>query len=191
MKKWISLISLCSSIAQAMPVTPLRDVNPTANQARQVLEEKMGEALSENAFARLQTLIAKERPQNLVEIGNQPSSKSILCVGWNGSSGGVMGHAACVHIWSMKGYELVFLGAGMALNFTGQVFRLKVTFDPSRYDNSFDPIPGRYAFAQQSLTLGGGISFFSGSAGNKILTGSGVNFGIGFDLTSISFLDIQ
>ena len=102
-----------------------------------------------------------------------------------------MGHAACVHIWSMKGYELVFLGAGMALNFTGQVFRLKVTFDPSRYDNSFDPIPGRDAFAQQSLTVGGGLSFFSGSAGNKILTGSGVNFGIGFDLTSISFLDIQ
>jgi hypothetical protein len=191
MWKWIALLAFSPAAVLAMPMARIKPTQSTALEARAALERQLGQSIDQESFAHLEKLIEQEGRRDTIPVGNQAPSKAIYCVGGNASLGWVMGQAACVHIWTMKTYQLGFIGAGMSANLVGQVFRLKISFDPSRYDDQFDPIPGKYSFAQRGFTLGAGATWFAGDSGNKVLTGFGFNFLLGFDMLSVSYLVIE
>jgi len=188
----IALLLFSGSAFAGIPVTKLNfSQNGQFEDAVVILESKMGAPLTIEQQKKLATFIEQEGPKDFIRVGNQAPTKAIYCVAWNLAAGTNIGRAACVHVWSMTGYNLIMVGIGASLNLSGQAFRLKVTFDPTKYGDQFDPIPGKYALVSQGLTIGLGVTVFSGDSGNKQLTGGGLNLGLGVDMSSISLLYIE
>ncbi len=197
MKAALALALLASSTFASMAsaaVTGAR-INGLKNlqleQAEIILEQQLGEQLSDQQKQKLAELAADDKNNQLYLVGNQPPEKSIYCVGAHVAGGSVIGRAVCLHFGTWKAYGVGFFGLGMAGSIAGSAFRLKVTFDSSRYDNSFDPIPGNYGFITQGLAVGLGGTAWSGSSGNKQVTGFGINLGLVFDYVSGGMLVIE
>jgi len=190
--KKIILAALCIPMtsALALSVKPNSPSISKISQSQKVLESKVGFKLDSRQRADLEEL-AKYDNENLVEVSAGQKKKAIYCVAGELSAGTKMLRGGCVHIWSTEGYDVVLLGVGATLQAIGSVFRLEVTYDDSRYDKSFDPVPGNYGVATFGGALGVGFTTFLGDSGNKSLSGGGVNVGLGIDFTSLSLIHLE
>lgn len=155
------------------------------------LEGSTGRSLSRQEKQDLAALMAEETSQDLIRVSTQEPTRTIYCVSGTGSAISSFTIGKCIHIWSLKIYDLTVIGGGLTFQIMGSAFRLTLAFDSSRYATDFDPIPGDYGAASIGLTLGVGLTSLDSTSGNKSLTGHSINFGLGFDYPTISFLHID
>jgi len=178
----------------AIPVVQLNAKQHQRLEAAQnVLESELGGHLSAEQRNELAILLKEEVREDFVQVADQTRSqaKAIYCVGYNFAGGVSLTRAACVHAWTLMGYQAAFIGVGSVANISGMVFRLVVKFDPTRYAQTFDPVPGQYGVVSQGATLVLGATIFTGDSGNKTLSGGGLNVGLGIDLATISYVIIE
>lgn len=185
------VFTLLSVSAQAgIPRVNLKNaVVQHAGAMEDAFENLLGRKLTAQQKQELEEMVSQDFQSNFIEAKQSSedldkrsydTSKAIYCVGGQLSFGVVQGYALCLHVWDFTPYSLSFIGGGaVALSvIEAKVFRLNVSWNSKRYEKSFDPIPGDYFLINVGGTLGLGGTIFSGDAGNKSLSGSGINFGL-------------
>ena len=190
---------LATSTSFALGLIPKSTIEKfsQAQAAIEVLEEKVGFSLSDEQRAQLIDAAADEVPNNFVEFASantfkNPKGLALYCVGGSGALTMKMLRAGCVHIWTLTAYDMLLIGGGVAFSLNiHPIIKVVVTYDQSRYDNEFDPIPGEYGAVSIGGSLGIGMNFISGDSGNKELSASLLNVGVGIDLGTLSMIVIR
>ena len=99
-----------------MPIMPnTNNVNSPIVAAREVLEAKLGRSLNAKQLAEFDKLAQNEKPDYLLQASTQEPQKGIFCVGGTLGAGGTVLKGACVHVWSMKTYDIGMFGVGFGL----------------------------------------------------------------------------
>lgn len=197
---WMLCLSLMTtsalaSLSEDLPSTTVENLHQV-EQAMDILEEKIGRPLTDEQVESILSASVNDNPSNYVEVASledmrTPKRKALYCVGISASALVRRAGAACVHIWSLSAYDMQIIGGGMAFELEVNVLRAVVTFDSSRYDRDFDPIPGSYGGLSMGATVGLGIDMMEADSGNKTLQIRGLNVGIGGDLFSINAIVIR
>ena len=116
---------------------------------------------------------------------------ALTCAGFQISAFFNTLRATCIDVRNLKIYSLRVIGAGLTVEASINIMNLFITFDSTRYDANFDPVPGTYALSGLGYTAGlNGFTFLGGDSGNKAINGFSTNIGTGFDM-SISMIVIE
>lgn len=170
--------------------------NQQIQRAMEVLEDQLGQPLNQEQEDFIIQASVDDSANNYVEVASveemrTPKKKSIYCVGGTISATVKRSGAVCVHIWSLTPYSFQVIGGGVSFELEVNAFRATVTYDSSRYDESFDPLYGVYGGIAMGATFGIGMDVSAADSGNKTLEIKGFNQGIGLDVLSINMIVIQ
>jgi hypothetical protein len=184
------LVSRTGSAAMSVAPNPMGQSAQVA-AAQAAFEAELGRSLTpaeKQAFAQY---AAESRPESVTRADYEKATKTVLCVmrGYNFVMSEDWG--SCVHFSPFKVYTFGMVGMGYGFQVNEAIFYLRVQWDGSRYDSSFDPLPGNYGAGTSGWALGGGWFGIGADSGNKQLSGRGLNFGIGGNLATLSLLHID
>jgi hypothetical protein len=167
-----------------------------------VLENRLGRSLSAQEKMGLAKVfrpypvgpIGSEEDDSLiirVSDGGKDKALSLYCIGYSVGAVWEMTRAICASPQTWKAYDLATIGGGIKFEATASAFRMLVSFDSSRYSETFDPIPGKYVLGSMGGALGLAYTGYAGDSGNKSLTGISAGIGLGLNLGNVSALIIQ
>jgi hypothetical protein len=160
-----------------------------------LLETRVGRRLSKSEKMDLAQQIGTEETEARVihvrDSEKMTTSVALYCVAVVASAGLTESRAVCASLQTMRTYELATLGAGYVLELQARVMRLVISYDGTRYDENFDPIPGTYVLGSVGYSLVLGWSYFEGDSGNKHIEAFSRNIGTGVNLGTVAALVIR